>query len=925
MRTWTTQDGLPHGSVNHITQDQQGYIWIASWRGPVRFNGRFFEVIGKDAQLPDVGTLFITNDPHTKNLVATGARGGISYFNGESWQPKPPVANRVDFALFDTAGRSWFATLDAGVTLEDADGNRQQFTTADGLPINAVIHIMQDSHGRIWLGTTEGAVLYNEESNRFEPIAGVTDGNVFGIIETTDGRILLSSDKQIFVSDARRIDFSPWPVTYPSTITELHEDNQQQVWIGTHEDGLTRFDDEPPQMTDTSKGLPNNHILSLFSDRENNLWVGTHGGLVQFRKALLHTHTKADGLGFSYVRTVIELPDKSILAGGLGGLSVIDGEASEPYATSVPVHRQSILSLMMTADNTLYVGTFTNGIYVLRDEQLVAHYDETSGFPGYDVRKIIHASDNKIYAATLQGLMVADRHTDGTLSNPRYYTVADGLPDEIIYTVHEDRNQQIWIGSMHGISRLDRETDRIIPVDTRSFTDAQIIFGIQEDNTHVWFATDRGILAWEHARKRWDTLNSLHGLPFDTFFDVAIDQQGNLWLGSPSGLIYAPRNQVEAIFAQALNTIDYQYFTESQGLAGAQLNPGGPSVYRAGDGSIWLATAKGVGHFKPSDLRTLYPVPPPVVISDVLVDGNRLFEGQQIDPFTNRIRFNYAGLGYQHPEGISYRARLNGYDKEWIDRQDRLDVEYTDLPPGHYSLEVQAAYPGSGWSDSATFSFTKTPALYQRPLVWLIIGLLILAGIFAAVRWRLRALSRTRNHLETLVEEQTRTLSKLANQDSLTGLANRRAFDWRLHQSVEQQEHAPQPMALVIMDLDHFKQVNDLYLHTTGDQVLKRIADEISHSARDSDLLARWGGEEFALLLSGDSAASAEQICERLRKNITETDFSDLAPDLAITASFGLAFYQQHETAANFVRRADKALYAAKHAGRNRVKIAPAS
>ncbi|MDX1706545.1 diguanylate cyclase domain-containing protein [Pseudidiomarina sp.] len=925
MRIWTTQDGLPHGSVNHITQDKQGYIWIASWRGPVRFNGRFFEVIGKDARLPDVGTLFITNDPRTDNLVVTGARGGISYFDGGKWQPKPPVANRVDYALFDTAGRSWFATLDSGVTVEDADGNRRQYTTADGLPINAVLHIMQDSQGRIWLGTSEGAALYNEKRNRFDPVAGVPAGNVLGIIETTDGRILLSSDKRVFVSDVRTLDFSPWPVSYPSTITELHEDNHQQIWIGTHEDGITQLTETPPQMTDTSKGMPNNHILSLFSDREDNLWVGTHGGLVQFRKALLHTHTKADGLGFSYVRTVTELPDKSILVGGLGGLSVIDGEASRGYATAVPVHRQSVLSLMMTADNTLYVGTFTNGIYVLRDEQLVAHYDETSGFPGYDIRKIIHASDGKIYAATLQGLMVADRHPDGTLSNPNYYTMADGLPDDIIYSLHEDRNQQIWIGSMLGISQLDRETNKIVPVNTKSFSDAQIIFGIQEDSTHVWFATDRGILAWEHARNRWGSLTSLNGLPFDTFFDIAFDLQGNLWLGSPSGLIYAPRNEVEAIFARARNSIEYQYFTESQGLAGAQLNPGGPSVYQAGDGSIWLATAKGVGHFKPSDLRTLYPVPPPVVISDVLVDGNRLAETGTVGPDAKRIRFNYAGMGYQHPEGISYRARLIGYDTDWIDRDDRLDVEYTYLPPGAYTLEVQAAYPGSGWSSGTTFRFTKTPALYQRPLVWFIIALLLVAGIFAAVRWRLRALSRTRNHLETLVAEQTRTLSKLANQDSMTGLANRRAFDWRLHQSVEQQKHAPQPMALVILDLDHFKQVNDLYLHTTGDQVLKRIAVEISHSARDSDLLARWGGEEFALLLSGDSAASAEQICERLRKNIAETDFSDLAPDLSITASFGLAYYQQNETAANFVRRADKALYAAKHGGRNQVKVAQPS
>lgn len=186
----------------------------------------------------------------------------------------------------------------------------------------------------------------------------------------------------------------------------------------------------------------------------------------------------------------------------------------------------------------------------------------------------------------------------------------------------------------------------------------------------------------------------------------------------------------------------------------------------------------------------------------------------------------------------------------------------------------------------------------------------------------MRTLARSRARLSQLVKAQTRSLERLVNQDTLTHLANRRAFDLTLETAVEQQYIQHQPMALLILDVDHFKRINDQYLHTTGDKVLQRIAEVLKSTSRDSDLIARWGGEEFAVLLSGPNADAAALISERIRHAVEKADFSDLAPQLRVTISIGYAVYIRDESQANFVRRADQALYHAKANGRNRVEQA---
>jgi diguanylate cyclase (GGDEF)-like protein len=171
--------------------------------------------------------------------------------------------------------------------------------------------------------------------------------------------------------------------------------------------------------------------------------------------------------------------------------------------------------------------------------------------------------------------------------------------------------------------------------------------------------------------------------------------------------------------------------------------------------------------------------------------------------------------------------------------------------------------------------------------------------------------------LHGMVEQQ-------ALVDGLTGLANRRAASNALHAEAARAQRLETPLSVVLADLDGFKDVNDLYGHAVGDEVLRVFADVLRQTLRESDVAGRWGGEEFMLLLPGADEDGAAQLADRVRIALADREISS-APDLRVTASFGVAEYARQSNTEQLVAAADDALYRAKRAGKDRVTRAPAA
>ncbi len=171
------------------------------------------------------------------------------------------------------------------------------------------------------------------------------------------------------------------------------------------------------------------------------------------------------------------------------------------------------------------------------------------------------------------------------------------------------------------------------------------------------------------------------------------------------------------------------------------------------------------------------------------------------------------------------------------------------------------------------------------------------------------------------LEQATETISRLARTDELTGLHNRRSFNENFTLAVSSARRYNLPLSLISIDLDYFKRVNDTYGHHAGDQVLKLCASLLQEMVREDDIVARWGGEEFIILLLHTDCSSAIALAERLRDRFEHTP-ATLTP-YPVTASFGVAqFKQECETEDTLLSRVDSALYRAKNSGRNCVVVA---
>lgn len=202
-------------------------------------------------------------------------------------------------------------------------------------------------------------------------------------------------------------------------------------------------------------------------------------------------------------------------------------------------------------------------------------------------------------------------------------------------------------------------------------------------------------------------------------------------------------------------------------------------------------------------------------------------------------------------------------------------------------------------------------------LIALLICLVIVAA-FVLLQRQLGTESRlAEKHREA--EGRARELARRADTDALTGIANRQGFNDVVSREFARARRFRHPLSIVILDLDHFKRVNDRYGHPVGDQVLVGTARMLGTRVRESDFVARWGGEEFAVIASMTDAAGAARLAEKLRALLEVTH---LGPVGSMTASFGVSELRPDDTVESLVRRADEALYAAKTGGRNQVRCA---
>lgn len=947
--SWTQQNGLRSDQVNALAQSADGYLWIGTPDGLARFNGSeftYFDHLSVDAlHDDDVRQLAMGRDNSV--LVAT-ARGGVSFLNQGYWTRRGAADGLSQDALLsaqeDARGRLWVATANAG--LDVFDGSRKlHFDSRSGLPSDRIGSVLIASDGVVWVGTAAGlAKIVDDRVQTVSVNAGLLpSGAITALAEATDRSLWVGTAVGAYRQRRGDTQFQKMtPDSFDDTVLAILPDSANRAMVGTARHGLLVVrDGSAEQVRQRSPGRVWS-VSALLRGNDGSIWVGGNQGLLRMRYTPFSGLGKLAGLGNENVHAVLETPDGDIWIGSDGGLDRMhDGRIGA--IVDKRLSGQAVYALASSGGTGLWIGTESNGLLHWADGRVDRQIDRAQGLPANWVRAIAPDRNGGLWIGTAAGLA----HRDGNTT--RVFGTSEGLPNDVIFALFRDAGGRLWVGTGNGLAYRDGEHFVAVALPPRSMV--QSVYGFADgSNGSVWIASDRGLLRFKDGRIAF--IGSAQGLPADTVYAVVPDREGNLWLPSFSGLVRVRQQQAEAVADGRASTLAADLYGVSDGLPSAQCNGGSsPSARLLSDGSVWVATTRGVGQVHPDRLAEYRSEPPQVLLEEVRVDDRVVVPNGTMDlpAGTRKLDVRFFALNYHLPQRIRYRYLLEGYDADWSEIGEHSSVQFTNLPPGHYRLRIQAAIAGGPWSlREVELPFQVGAHPWQQPGFIALAVALLVGGAWLAHRARIGVIAANERRLQQLVEARTEDLrqqaeklrqadaeksrlletiqaqaeafERQAREDALTGLANRRRVDEAVEVYFAESRRSGRPLSVALLDIDHFKRVNDHYSHATGDAVLRELGAILRAHQRPGDLAGRQGGEEFLCILSGSDLAGARTYCERMRMEIEAHDWNAVADGLRVTVSMGVAQWDGDETYSRLSSRVDELLYRAKANGRNRVE-----
>jgi len=942
LENWEVEQGLPQSSVTALVQTRDGYLWMGTQEGLARFDGVKFTVFDKR---------------NTRTILN----------------------NHVNALLEARDGTLWAGTY--GGLIQYHEGAFRFYTKADGLPDDSVLALAQDSKGTLWAGTEEGG-LCRFAGGRFVPVRWdpVLEGSVHAIVETRDGALWIGSGAGLwrFQGGAARRwtmkeglpaaavlalregrDGALWVGTsgggvcaFDGTtfriwnakkglaydvIESLAEDADGNLWVGTFQ-GLTRLRDGAAVSMGLKEGLSDDVILSLLADREGNLWVGTsNGGLNRLRDGPIVPWSVREGISADDTYCLLEDRAQTVWIGTkAGGLNRLQGGVVRTYAMRDGLPDNDVVSLMESRDGTLWIGT-DEGVVRLRDGRI-----RPLAAPGAPARTIACMMEDRSGAIWMGSDGGGLFRMEG--EKVRLFTQKDGLADLSILSMAQAPDGALWFGTDGGgLHRYEGGAFTVYGTNEGLSNGMVMALLAQADGT-LWIGTYGGGLN-RFRNGRLAACGAEHGLFDDNIFSILDDGAGNLWMSSNLGIFTVPIRELNDFMDGKRERVACRSFGVPDGMRSRECNGGSqPAGWRGRDGRLWFTSVRGAAVLDPRLLKG-GPSGLTVLIEAMGANGRgyagpALREPMAFKPGHDAFEFHYTVLGPPVPDRIRFRYRLDGHDEAWIEAGGRRSAYYTNLKPGAYAFRAAAAVADGPWTEvREPVRFSLLPRYYERPLFWAACALLLWLAAWGVYRWRIRRLERRERVLAAMVDARTRDLlvahqkleektwlaDQLSRSDGLTGLANRRYFDEFIEDEWKRSSRAGMDLSLLMIDLDFFKDYNDAWGHQAGDDCLRRVTrciQEIMH--RGGDLVARYGGEEFVVVLFNTGIDGAAVVAEKLRAAVEALEISHgasaAAPVVTISVGYATLSPRDEGSPEALVAAADKALYAAKAAGRNCVR-----
>ncbi len=800
---------IPGGMVTALAQDADGFIWIGTQRGLIRYDGYRYRLF-------------------TANPDAPGALTG----------------DYVRSLWLAPDGRLWVGTFADGVSVWDPSTEtftsfRHSSDDVNSLSSDQVNAIVGAADGGVWLGTRDGLDRFDPRTGRFtryrhDPAdpGSLPNNDIRALLARKGGELWIGSRDGLSSFRAGRFERVHSDEGDPGSlagqiVTTLYQGAQGRLWIGTRHDGAAWIDPSREGLhrvvvsQDPSRGLSNSHVRAVVQV-ENDIWLGTYGGgitIVDARTGQVRRHVRHDAairssLTFDALGAFLLGNDGLLWVGTWGGgLSRFDPNNSafrtlrhsptKAGALSAP----SVSSVRELSGGAIWVGTSGNGIDVIDPTTgVVAGFRADPNVPGAlkngYIRAIAETSDGVVYVGTSEGL---HRYRPEERTFLRY-SREDGLIDDTVTALLADANGALWVSTQAGLNRFEPtravfETFRYADRPDKVFA-ARCFALWQTADGALWVGTNEGLYVLPAggttlSRFAHDPSNP-SSLPHNFVRELLVTKRGQLWLTTGLGIArlqswdghnaaFEPASRYvdglgSNIGASLLEDAAGRLWTDRGMLDPATwqfrefgradaVDIGGEawdrSKAKTRDGTLLFGGMDGLLMVRPDRLSG-WTYQPPVRISQVSVDGvSRPGSGMReliLPAGTRGFSLEFAALDYSAPEQIQYTYRLAGYDPDWIptDAENRR-ATYTNLDPGDYTFEVRATNRVGDWSPhTLSIKVRQVPYWYQTTPVRLLALALLVTLPFLLYQFRVRQVRASERRLQAEVESRTRSIGMLS-------------------------------------------------------------------------------------------------------------------------------------------------------------------
>lgn len=735
LRAWTVESGLPQNTINALLQSHEGYIWMGTSAGLVRFDGVRFKVFSRwnTPALKNDRILALYEDRNNVLWIGTDGGGLCSLIDGtwRNYATQDGLSNNHVRAITgDWQDYLWVGT-EYGLNRLGLDGFRI-YTTRDGLYDNLITALSFDDWGSLWIGTMRGGLA--QLSQKVTRIYGYDDGllnmAVISLAADRMGNILIGTLEGLFSLKRETGAVTLISGTTYTPITAIHADEQGTLWIGTMADGLKRMSKVTVRGLSAKDGFPDDFIHSILQDREGNLWIGTDsGGLVQLKDARVKIITPNNGLPENTVYAVLQDHEGSLWIGmrNSGLCQMRDNRVVEIIGSKSGLSSERIRVLFEDSGHGLWIGTEGGGINILRNGRL-ALLTTKDGLPSNTITAILQDSTGKFWVGTDNGLA---RLSEGRVQVSDSLT---GLKNLHIRVLLESREGVLYAGTKEGLFKFTGQSfERVDAEDEGSGID---VVSLYEDSEGVlWIGTNgNGLKRW--LKGKMTSFTAEKGLLDNYIFSIAEDDNQNLWMSSSKGVFRVSRKELRDFSEQKIRSVHSTAYDEADGMASRQcVGFGQPSFWKTSSGQLYFPTVRGVAIFDPKSMA-IRKEPPEVVIEDVLAD-NKPVRGEETIALSHKVgmlEFHFTALDFSAPDKIRFKYKLEGCDPDFVDvgAGDRRAATYPRLDPGKYRFLVKAVNNDSLWNEEgASFEFKVLSPVYSKPVFYVALFLvaLFISGI----------------------------------------------------------------------------------------------------------------------------------------------------------------------------------------------------